>query len=375
MERPERQDPLDPGRGAHGVRPGLPGCVVGEPDGRPGRLRPDRRGAAGPHHGRGAYARLAPEDEFILGRIDGCRTIRDLVLDYLAEYRAFAYERVVGLVEQLRAAGRAALYREIPFSQADCLAALAYRAGGRWVFAPVVALLLALVALVGLPLFIEQTLSRPDGFPRIGDSGPLTLAVWLGLFLLVVAIHEGAHALAVTHYGREVRRAGFALYLLAPAFFVDTTDIWLAPRRARVVSAFAGVFSGFVLGGVASIARLLVEPSTVADVIAWYASLMCCSRTPHRGGPAVSSCRRWSRLARMSRTASSASVRTPSTLMCGRSRSAPRSSSRRSSAARWSAVSLSMSTPLWHAVSVPRRPGKFRTSGRASAHSGHLWVR
>jgi putative peptide zinc metalloprotease protein len=61
-----------------------------------------------------------------------------------------------------------------------------------------------------------------------------------------------------------VKRAGFALYLLAPAFFVDTTDIWLAPPRARIVSAFAGVFSGFVLGGLASLGLALGELGTLA---------------------------------------------------------------------------------------------------------------
>ena len=39
---------------------------------------------------------------------------------------------------------------------------------------------------------------------------------------------------------------------------------WLAPPRARIISAFAGTFSGFTLGGLAGLALVVVEPGTVA---------------------------------------------------------------------------------------------------------------
>lgn len=83
------------------------------------------------------------------------------------------------------------------------------------------------------------------------------------LSLVVVVVHELAHGLTTTHYGREVPRGGFLLYLAAPGFFMDTSDVWMAPTRARIASAFAGVFSGFVLGGLCALALLAVEPDTL----------------------------------------------------------------------------------------------------------------
>ena len=74
-----------------------------------------------------------------------------------------------------------------------------------------------------------------------------------------------AHGLTAKHYGREVPRGGFLLYLAAPGFFMDTTDVWLAPPRARIASASAGVFSDAVLGGLCCFAQLLVEPGGVAS--------------------------------------------------------------------------------------------------------------
>src|SRR3712207_3439417 len=76
------------------------------------------------------------------------------------------------------------------------------------------------------------------------------------------------------HYGRKVPRGGFLIYLAAPGFFMDTTDIWLAPPRARIASAFAGVFSGFVLGGACCYAQLLVEPGTPLSGLLYQAAFI-----------------------------------------------------------------------------------------------------
>src|SRR4051794_10006126 len=57
------------------------------------------------HRERQSYARLAPEDYFILGRIDGKRAIQEIVLDYFLEFGTFAFERVAGVISQLRANG------------------------------------------------------------------------------------------------------------------------------------------------------------------------------------------------------------------------------------------------------------------------------
>ena len=50
----------------------------------------------------GTYVRLAPDEYFLLGLMDGQHQVKDLVLAYLLEYQRLAFERVAHLVAQLR---------------------------------------------------------------------------------------------------------------------------------------------------------------------------------------------------------------------------------------------------------------------------------
>ena len=88
-----------------------------------------------------------------------------------------------------------------------------------------------------------------------GGSGSLASGL-IGLYVaqfFTILLHESAHAFTCKHYGREVRRAGFMIYLGMPAFFVDTSDIWMEPRRSRMLVTWAGPYSGFFLGALASL--------------------------------------------------------------------------------------------------------------------------
>jgi len=91
----------------------------------------------------------------------------------------------------------------------------------------------------------------------IGGSLLLTIVLLIGLSLLALAIHELGHGLAVKHAGRRVHEAGIRLYFGLPAAFVDTTDIWMAPPLQRILTAFAGPWTGLVLGGLCAIGASL----------------------------------------------------------------------------------------------------------------------
>jgi len=57
------------------------------------------------------------------------------------------------------------------------------------------------------------------------------------------------HGLACVHYRRRVREYGFTiLHGFIPTFFVDVTDIFMASRRARVVTALSGTLIHLYLG-------------------------------------------------------------------------------------------------------------------------------
>lgn len=230
-----------------------------------------------------AYHRLSERDHFLWELMDGSRTVKELVVAYFLEYGSFAFARVATLVSRLRDKGflvdtptyvygqvRSQLLRRSPsyrlnriwagFMQTqfalkglDPFLDKVYRWGGRLFFTRPAVVLYVIISLVGIVLF-GRVFSSGD-YSLVATAGG---SVALGLVTLVAAqfvsimLHELAHALTVKHYGREVRSAGVMIYMGLPGFFVDTTDIWMERKRARLAVSWAGPFSGLVLAGLAS---------------------------------------------------------------------------------------------------------------------------
>ncbi len=94
---------------------------------------------------------------------------------------------------------------------------------------------------------------------------PLTgLLILIAVLSLATLLHEAAHGLTLARFGGSPRRAGFMLFYLTPAFFVDVTDGWRLPKRSqRVAIALAGPAVHAVIAAVALIAALaLPQPET-----------------------------------------------------------------------------------------------------------------
>ncbi|MDE3188149.1 MAG: biotin/lipoyl-binding protein [Acidobacteriota bacterium] len=76
---------------------------------------------------------------------------------------------------------------------------------------------------------------------------------WL-LFLILGFFHESAHGLTCKHYGGQVHRMGFMFIYLAPAFFVDVTEIWISTTKIqRLATIIAGIWVEMILCGLAMI--------------------------------------------------------------------------------------------------------------------------
>ena len=76
----------------------------------------------------------------------------------------------------------------------------------------------------------------------------------MGANLVVILVREAAHAFATKRYGRRVRRGGLLVYLGGPAFFVDTMDILMEPKRSRIAVSWSGPYSGLLVGSVCMLA-------------------------------------------------------------------------------------------------------------------------
>jgi putative peptide zinc metalloprotease protein len=131
-----------------------------------------------------------------------------------------------------------------------------YRFGGWICFTRPFLALHGLISVAGLLAFFFL-LGRADSDATYAvlnaNNVPLSLVALWGAMLLSFTLHELAHALAVKHYGRTVQRGGVMIYYGMPAAFVDTSDIWLAGRTARIVVTLAGPLADILLGGVAAL--------------------------------------------------------------------------------------------------------------------------
>lgn len=121
------------------------------------------------------------------------------------------------------------------------------------------ALLLSGVTLLGAGL-VAATLQAEELREVLTMPLPLSsLVILVAVLSLTTLLHESAHGLTLTRFGGAPRRAGFMIFYLTPAFFVDVTDGWrLSDRRQRVAVALAGPAVHAVVAAVALVVAFLV---------------------------------------------------------------------------------------------------------------------
>jgi putative peptide zinc metalloprotease protein len=253
--------------------------------------------------GRACYLRLSPEEAQLADLMDGTLTVARLVAEFARICGRLAPDQVRRVVADLAAnrmleelpldafrplervhrrpwpmrLGRAMLAvirgRRTVVANVDPLVSFLYRAGGRWLFTRVAAALLSLVAAAGVALFCWSWATGTHSLFLTGGSYVTGAAVLLGLNVVALACHELGHALATKHAGRRVPAAGFLIYFGIPSIFVDTTDVWMAGRRARLLTTAAGPSAGLVLAGLAQLLGLAVPsiaPWAFVVSFAWY---------------------------------------------------------------------------------------------------------
>jgi putative peptide zinc metalloprotease protein len=275
----EVEHELDPTAARPRLHPDVERAVFTRRDGsRYGMLRTPR--------GEG-YVRLSELDLAILERLDGTRTVAELVVDRLGGSGSLELSAVTDLVEDLRVGGFldrggidvqarlkeglrrrrvrlprwAATFmatRKLEFPGADRFFRALYRMGGRLLFTGPAAVVAVVMAVAGVAGFV--VLLARGGYTLVGRSATSILVLYLVL-LASTFVHESGHAMACIHHGRRVNGAGFMLYLGLPAFYIETTDMWMAPRRARVVASAAGPFSDAGLAGGAALLALVLPIS------------------------------------------------------------------------------------------------------------------
>jgi CRP-like cAMP-binding protein/Zn-dependent protease len=245
------------------------------------------------------HYRLEVWEAELLPKMDGTRTVGDLVVERMEAGGGLDAEPVTDLVVALygggfldpapiatdeliadrldpASPGRKKLKRfgktlQIEWKGADRLVRFCYRNLLRPFFWWPVALVSGLIALAGLAAFIDVAAS---GRFHIGeDSAPTEAAILLALAFFLTFMHELGHSVVITHYGRKVKSAGFLIYFGSPAFFVEATDSLMLDQRQRILQASAGPFTELIIAGVASLVIFAAPAGPLADLLYKFALL------------------------------------------------------------------------------------------------------
>ncbi len=237
------------------------------------------------------YVRLSPEDYFLWTLIDGERTTLKIALAFMKQYKSLALPRAISLVELLwqmrfldngsfdqvylplrQKLGQRSLQAGLGWVMQTFLSRqFAVKGFGDWVswvyahgvwvlYTWPVLLIFGLIGLSGLVLLVQQgdlQFRFPDDLSK--------LLIFFASTLVALFLHECGHAFTVKRFNRDVNRGGLIIMFGMPGAFVDTTDMWLAPKAGRLAVTAAGPLTNFVLAGAAALLQP-VFPAAAADL-------------------------------------------------------------------------------------------------------------
>ena len=245
------------------------------------------------------HYRLEVWEAELLPKMDGSRTVGELVVERMGAGGGLDAEPVTDLVLALYSGGfldpapiptdeliadrldpsspgRKKLKRfgktlSIDWKGADRLVRFSYRYVLRPFFWWPVALISGVVAIAGLIAFLDVAIARD--FKLGSQNAAVESAILLALAFFLTFMHELGHAVVISRYDRKVKSAGFMIYFGAPAFFVEATDSLMLDRRQRILQSSAGPFTELVIAGVAGLAVFLFPGGPLADLLYKFALL------------------------------------------------------------------------------------------------------
>jgi putative peptide zinc metalloprotease protein len=107
-------------------------------------------------------------------------------------------------------------------------------------------------------------------FYQLSQKSPSELLLFWVLLFALGGIHEFGHGLTCKHFGGEVHQMGFMLIYFTPAFYTDTTDVYLFDRTSRrewVI--FAGIWIELVVCGLATLVWHFSMPGGAVSVFSY----------------------------------------------------------------------------------------------------------
>jgi len=244
----------------------------------------------------GAYFKLSAEGAFIWKQLNGEHTLQEITLDLAEKFNVFAPNIVAALISKLSKEGFIAnlelpeqqltsqplwvrlyvraekifLFR-FAFGDADAWITRTYNKYICYLFTRTSQVILALLAIIGFFAFVVSTNDVLHFFSKEKASFFLLFTL-IPLSMLEVILHELAHAYAVKAFGREVHYVGVGWNYLVPIAFVDTSDMWLSPRKPRMLVNLAGIYVDTIVAGIAAILIFCI-PNAYIQGMLWLFAL------------------------------------------------------------------------------------------------------
>lgn len=248
-----------------------------------------------------SYYRLTKDGWFIWKNIDGIRTIQDLTIIFFHHYKVFAPDIIFELLYKLAEKGfielpSVELKQDEEVVQDKSLAKrLIQRITGLFVFEfkyknfdkyldysynrffwvlykwPT-QLLMIILLIAGFILFIAQSSSVASAMLETSYS------VWFYILFLVlasigtVALHEVGHALMAKRLGYRVDNIGIGWFMTGPVAYADTSALWIAGTKERVLVDLAGGYVDFFLGSCFAILSMYADNATLS-IFLWLLAL------------------------------------------------------------------------------------------------------
>lgn len=258
------------------------------------------------------YLLLAEPERFLWEQMDGQTSLQDMATAYVLRYGAFDFEAIPSLIAKLRRAGLLTLrpasrLREVLARHQKNPAARAAEAvlhalekltvasrevqedferlyrRGAWLIFTLPALVLGLaLSVVGVVSAVRLAEHAGQIAAALAHSPLLALLSVKGFFFVTLGTHQLVHGLACVHYGRRVREFGFTfLHGFVPTFYVDVTDLFMASRKARVMTALSGPLVHLYLGSLWFWGATQLPPgflqgfAAATAILQWQSFLVC----------------------------------------------------------------------------------------------------
>lgn len=246
----------------------------------------------------GSYFSLSDEGVFIWSQLDGNHTMQEITLDLAEVHNVFAPDMVVALIARLAKSGfiknvkvkadmakstqplwvrfMSKLSRIVEaryaFGDSDPWLSRMYERYVKYLFTKPGKILLMILAFAGFCSFVANTDEVLLFFHHHESAGIWLLLALLPFSIAEVCLHEFGHAFAVKACGREVHYFGVGWFWVMPIAFTDTSDMWLADRKQRIMVNLAGSRVDVIVAGIASL-FIFIIPNPYIQALLWMFAL------------------------------------------------------------------------------------------------------